>query len=137
MRALFDEVIPEPSRQQRIQETLRTWKQMRELGVTSYSDVTSAPIQVDVYRELRGKGLMTARVRYRPPLDKWDSMQALGIRVGFGDEWIRFGAVKAWIDGIMGNSSARFYEPQILMGCSLNTPPSCLFHRLNISSSIA
>ena len=111
VRAYFSGIIPAPSRSQRTQETLRAWKQMRELGVTSYSDVTSAPIQVDIYRELREKGLMTARVRYRPPLDKWDSMQALGIRVGFGDEWIRFGAVKAWIDGIMGNSSARFYEP--------------------------
>jgi predicted amidohydrolase YtcJ len=111
VRALFDDIIPPPSRSQRIQETLRTWKQMRELGVTSYSDVTSAPVQVDIYVELRKKGLMTARVRYRPSLDKWDALAALGIRVGFGDEWIRFGAVKAWIDGIMGNSSARFYEP--------------------------
>ncbi len=111
VRALFDALIPEPSRDQRIQETLRAWEQMRKVGVTSYSDVTSAPIQVDIYRELRGKGLMTARVRYRAPLDKWESMAGLGIGVGFGDEWIRFGAVKAWIDGIMGNSSARFYEP--------------------------
>ena len=111
IRTFFKNIIPSPSRSQRIQETLRTWKQMRELGVTSYSDVTSAPVQVDIYRELRGKGLMTARVRYRPTLDKWDAMASLGIRVGFGDEWIRFGAVKAWIDGIMGNSSARFYEP--------------------------
>jgi len=111
IRAFFNDIIPPPSRSQRIQETLRTWKQMRELGVTSYSDVTSAPVQVDIYVELRKKGLMTARVRYRPSLDKWDAMAALGIRVGFGDEWIRFGAVKAWIDGIMGNSSARFYEP--------------------------
>jgi predicted amidohydrolase YtcJ len=54
---------------------------------------------------------MTARVRVRPPLDRWESMADLGIKVGFGDDWIRFGAVKAWIDGIMGNSSARFYEP--------------------------
>jgi predicted amidohydrolase YtcJ len=111
VRSLFDPLIPEPSREQRIQETLRTWEQMKEVGVTSYSDVTSAPVQVDIYRELREKGLMTARVRYRPPLDKWESLAGLGIRVGFGDEWIRFGAVKAWIDGIMGNSSARFYEP--------------------------
>jgi len=111
VRQYFDDIIPAPSREQRIQETLRAWQQMRELGVTSYSDVTSAPIQVDIYRELREKGLMTARVRYRPTLDKWDAMESLGIRVGFGDEWIRFGAVKAWIDGIMGNSSARFYEP--------------------------
>ena len=109
--ALFSTVVPEPSRQQRIQETLRAWEQMRKVGITSYSDVTSAPVQVDIYRQLREEGLMTARVRYRPPLDKWQSMATLGIQVGFGDEWIRFGAVKAWIDGIMGNSSARFYEP--------------------------
>ncbi len=108
---LFRDLIPPPSREQRIQETVRAWEQMASVGVTSYSDVTSPPVQVDIYRELRDRGLMTARVRYRPPLDRWDSMDALGIRVGFGDEWIRFGAVKAWIDGIMGNSSARFYEP--------------------------
>lgn len=111
VRALFEPLIPAPSREQRIQETLRAWQQMRSVGVTSYSDVTSEPLQVDIYRELRERGLMTARVRYRPPLTEWDSMANLGIRVGFGDEWIRFGAVKAWIDGIMGNSSARFYEP--------------------------
>jgi predicted amidohydrolase YtcJ len=111
VRAFFSELVPEPSREQRNQETLRAWEQMRRVGVTSYSDVTSEPVQVDIYKELRQKGLMTSRVRYRPPLDQWDSMSALGIRVGFGDEWIRFGAVKAWIDGIMGNSSARFYEP--------------------------
>jgi predicted amidohydrolase YtcJ len=111
VRALFDDIIPPPSREQLIQETLRAWQQMREVGITSYSDVTSPPVQVDIYRELRERDLMTARVRYRPPLDRWESMANLGIRVGFGDEWIRFGAVKAWIDGIMGNSSARFYEP--------------------------
>lgn len=111
VRLLFEEHIPEPSREQRTAETLRAWQQMKSVGVTSYSDVTSAPIQVDIYQELKDKGLMTARVRYRPPLDQWESMNALGIHVGFGDEWIRYGAVKAWIDGIMGNSSARFYEP--------------------------
>lgn len=111
VRRHFSELIPPPSREQRVKETVRAWEQMKRVGVTSYSDVTSAPIQVDIYKELRQQGLMTARVRYRPPLDQWDSMAALGIRVGFGDEWIRFGAVKAWIDGIMGNSSAQFYEP--------------------------
>ncbi|MGB5245631.1 MAG: amidohydrolase [Woeseia sp.] len=111
VRALFDPLIPEPSRAQRTAETLRAWEQMRKVGITSYSDVTSAPIQVDIYQELKDNGQMTARVRYRPPLDLWESMDSLGIHIGFGDEWIRFGAVKAWIDGIMGNSSARFYEP--------------------------
>jgi predicted amidohydrolase YtcJ len=109
--AFFRDLVPQPSRDQRIAETLETWKKMASVGVTSYCDITSNPVYVDIYREMREKDLMTARVRYRPPLDKWEYMSELGIRIGFGDEWIRFGAVKAWIDGIMGNSSARFYEP--------------------------
>ena len=31
--------------------------------------------------------------------------------MGSGDEWIRLGALKGHIDGIMGTSSARFFEP--------------------------
>ena len=108
---LFRGLVPEPSRQQRIAETKAAWAQMAKVGVTSYCDITSDPVYVDIYRELRDTGEMTARARYRPPLDRWESMADLGIKVGFGDDWIRFGATKAWIDGIMGNSSARFYEP--------------------------
>ena len=111
VRALFAPLIPPASRKQRMQETRAAWIRMREVGVTSYVDVTSAPVQVDIYRELRRRGEMTARVKVRPPLDKWGSMADLGIQIGFGDAWIRFGDVKAWVDGIMGNSSARFYEP--------------------------
>ncbi len=110
VRALFDTLIPEPSREQRIAETKEAWSTMARVGLTSYCDITSNPIYVDIYREMRDKGEMTARARYRPPLDRWESMSDLGIKVGFGDDWIRFGATKAWIDGIMGNSSARFYE---------------------------
>ncbi len=108
---LFAPLIPPPSRAQRIAETKEAWRQMAKVGVTSYCDITSDPIYVDIYRELRDAGEMTARVRYRPSLEKWRSMADLGIGIGFGDDWIRFGATKAWIDGIMGNSSARFYEP--------------------------
>ena len=111
VRELFRPIIPTPSLEQRIAETRETWKKMASVGVTSYCDITSNPVYVDIYQQLRDSGEMTARVRYRPPLDKWKSMNDLGIKIGFGDEWIRFGATKAWIDGIMGNSSARFYSP--------------------------
>ena len=111
VRTHFRDLVLAPSREQRIAETKRAWEQMASVGVTSYSDITSNPVYVDIYREMRDKGEMTARARYRPPLDRWESMAELGIKIGFGDDWIRFGATKAWIDGIMGNSSARFYEP--------------------------
>ena len=73
VRTLFRDLIPAPSREQRIAETRRAWEQMAMVGVTSYCDITSNPVYVDIYRELRDKGEMTARARYRPPLDRWES----------------------------------------------------------------
>ena len=36
---------------------------------------------------------------------------ALGFSRGFGDDWLRLVGYKAWVDGIMGNSAALFFEP--------------------------
>ena len=38
-------------------------------------------------------------------------MDALGITRGFGDDWLKHVGFKAWVDGIMGNSPALFFEP--------------------------
>jgi predicted amidohydrolase YtcJ len=67
--------------------------------------------QLEIYRELQSKGLLTVRVHFRSGLDRWKEMSDRGIKVGAGDEWIRLGALKGHIDGIMGTSSARFREP--------------------------
>ena len=56
VRALFDALIPEPSRDQRIAETKEAWAKMASVGLTSYCDITSNPIYVDIYREMRDKG---------------------------------------------------------------------------------
>jgi predicted amidohydrolase YtcJ len=41
VRAFFSDIVPEPSRDQRIAETLEAWKRMAEVGVTSLSPVTA------------------------------------------------------------------------------------------------
>jgi predicted amidohydrolase YtcJ len=33
--------------------------------------------------------------------------------VGFGDEWIRIGSMKAFVDGSLGSSTALFFEPYV------------------------
>jgi predicted amidohydrolase YtcJ len=96
--------------QQRLAEARAALAQLRELGVTTIHDNTPAE-QLQVFQELRRRGELTVRVYARPTLDKWDKLRTLGIRHGFGDEWIRIGGLKGFVDGIMGNSTARFYEP--------------------------
>jgi predicted amidohydrolase YtcJ len=108
---LFASIVPRTfSRERRIQQTKNALAEIRRFGVTNVSDM-SDDMQLDVYRELHRKGELTVRVHFRPGLDRWKEMSEKGIKVGSGDEWIRLGALKGHIDGIMGTSSARFFQP--------------------------
>ena len=108
---LFNAAIPRTfSRERRIQQTKNALAEIRKHGVTNVSDM-SDDMQLDIYRELHRKGELTLRVHFRPGLDRWKELADQGVRIGSGDEWIRLGALKGHIDGIMGTSSARFFEP--------------------------
>ena len=108
---LFNTVIPRSfSRERRIQQTKNALAEIRKFGVTNVSDM-SDDLQLEIYKELHRSGDLTVRVHFRPGLDRWKEMADRGIRVGSGDEWIRMGALKGHIDGIMGTSSARFFQP--------------------------
>jgi predicted amidohydrolase YtcJ len=108
---LFNAVIPRNfSRERRIQQTKNALAEIRKFGVTNVSDM-SDDLQLDLYKELHRRGELTVRVHFRPGLDRWKEMADKGIRVGSGDDWIRMGALKGHIDGIMGTSTARFLQP--------------------------
>lgn len=100
---------------QRLREARAALRHLAELGVTTIHDITP-PAQLPVYTELKRRGELTVRVFARPTLDKWNELAYAGISPGFGDDWIRLRALKGFVDGIQGNSTARFYEPQLHSG---------------------
>jgi hypothetical protein len=100
---------------QRLREARAALAHLSELGVTTIHDNTP-PAQLPVYTELKRRGELTVRIFARPTLDKWNELTYAGISPGFGDDWIRIRALKGFIDGIQGNSTARFYEPQLHSG---------------------
>jgi predicted amidohydrolase YtcJ len=100
---------------QRLREARAAQQHLTELGVTTIHDITP-PFQLPVYHELKRRGELTVRVFARPTLDKWNELTYAGIAPGFGDDWIRLRALKGFVDGIQGNSTARFYEPQLHSG---------------------
>lgn len=111
VRKLFGTVIPRNfSHDRRITQTKKALQEIARFGVTSVSDMSDDE-QLSIYRELRERDELTARIHFRYGLDRWNELADQGIRVGSGDEWIRLGALKGHIDGIMGTSSARFFEP--------------------------
>jgi len=96
--------------EQRLVQVRAVLQEAREGGVTSVQDLTSGP-QLRAYQALRDRGELTVRIMLRPTLDNAERINALGISRGFGDDWLKFIGYKAWVDGIMGNSSAMFFEP--------------------------
>lgn len=107
---LFQSIIPPLSHGRRLQQTLRALKEVGKFGVTNVSDISDDE-QLDIYRQLHEQKRLTVRVHFRYGLDRVQEVEKMGIKIGSGDEWIRLGALKGHIDGIMGNSTARFFEP--------------------------
>jgi predicted amidohydrolase YtcJ len=107
--------IPDKPMDQRLAEGRTALARLAQNGVTTFFDITP-PAQVEVYHRLRESGDLTARVNMRLVLDTWDEMRDSGITEGFGDDWIKYQGLKGFVDGIMGSSAARFYEPYVTTG---------------------
>jgi predicted amidohydrolase YtcJ len=107
--------IPAKPFEQRLAEARIALAHLAELGVTTIHDNTP-PEQLSVFQALHDAGELTVRVYARPTLDRWEHLAALGIRHGFGNDWLKIGGLKGFVDGIMGNSSAYFYEPYLTTG---------------------
>ena len=107
--------IPAKPMDQRLAEARVALAELASFGITTIHDITAAD-QLEVYQELRRRGELTVRIFARPTLDRVEALRAQGIGPGFGDDMIRLGGLKGFVDGIMGNSSARFYEPYLTSG---------------------
>ncbi len=63
------------------------------------------------WQELRGRGALGLRVVKTVRAAYLDHVLALGLRPGFGDDWIRLGQVKVFLDGALGPRTAWMLEP--------------------------
>ncbi|MGH9812959.1 MAG: amidohydrolase, partial [Candidatus Acidiferrales bacterium] len=115
---LVRKVIPPPSKEQRLAEARRALEEARRWGVTTLHDNTADFEQLELLQELQKKDELTARIWARMWLSDWEKVRDY-IRLyrippakgGWGSQYIRLGGLKAWVDGIMGNSTALFDEP--------------------------
>ena len=95
---------------QRLAQVRAVLREAREGGVTTIQDLTSGP-QLRAYQHLHARGELDVRILLRPTLDMAAHVEPLGITQGFGGDWLKYIGYKAWVDGIMGGSTAMFFEP--------------------------
>ena len=115
---LVEDVIPPPTVEQRKAEALRALDEARRYGVTSIHDNVADFETWELYRELQKSEELTVRVWARMRLSAWETVAEIirSFRLpyrngGWGDQFVRLGGLKGWVDGIMGNSTALFFEP--------------------------
>src|ERR1051325_7545087 len=80
------------------------------VGLTSIQDITGWR-DYEVYKKFKEAGRLTVRVYARTPMREWRRQADLVKRQGAGDDWLRLGGLKAFMDGSLGSTTALFFEP--------------------------
>src|SRR4051812_17500980 len=79
-------------------------------GVTSVHDKDGWLGALGVWQRLRDEGALHLRVWQSVPADQVEHAAALHLRSGFGDDLIRVGYLKAFMDGTLGSQTARLLD---------------------------
>jgi predicted amidohydrolase YtcJ len=91
-------------------------QRLSSYGVTSLSDQFPSPTALRVYQKLRREGRLPLRISFTvhcPNAAAVDAFLRYGLESGFGDEWLKLGAVKFFVDGGITGSAGAFYEPYV------------------------
>ncbi len=85
----------------------------REHGVTSIAEAgIRTPEQLRAYQGLADAGRLPLRSYLMMIIDQTlDQMISLGIRTGFGNDWLKIGNAKLFSDGSIGGRTARMRKP--------------------------
>jgi len=109
-------VIEPKSHERLLDENRAALKWLRECGIVEIHDI-AVPDQTKRFVELQENGELTCRVWLRPDLSRGEALGMSGLTMQLHpvtkepDPWLRYGALKGYIDGIMGTHGALFFEP--------------------------
>jgi predicted amidohydrolase YtcJ len=109
-------LIPPASPTEIVEAVRAALEEARRAGVTSMDDMdgSDAPTRrtlLRIYQQLARSGQLTCRVALRWPLAEWRQLAQLGVEAGLGDDWIKIGGLKGFVDGSLGSSTAKMYAP--------------------------
>ena len=107
---LIDAVMPAYSDDELIAGMRKGQQSCWELGLVGLHDFDGR----DCFRALQalhGNGELGLRMLKNIPSDLVELATGVGLKSGFGDEWLRIGGVKIFADGALGSLTALMIEP--------------------------
>jgi predicted amidohydrolase YtcJ len=110
--ALVGRVEPAPSPEMRDRALEAAMRYVARQGVTSVHNMGSWD-DLATFQRAHQAGRLRTRVYAAVPLATWERLRdTLAARDGDrGDEWLRIGGLKGFVDGSLGSKTAAFHEP--------------------------
>jgi len=84
-------------------------EEAKRLGITSVQDITFEDA-LTTFKKLTDEEKLTCRIFTRWPISDYKNLVENNIKIGYGDDYIRMGSLKAFADGSLGSSTAWFFE---------------------------
>jgi predicted amidohydrolase YtcJ len=107
---LIDRVVPEPDQTQRERALQAAMSYVASQGVTSVHHMGTWD-DLALFRRVHDAGKLITRIYAAVPLTT-AQLLAKEVRAhGRGDEWLRIGMLKCFVDGSLGSHTAAFFEP--------------------------
>ncbi|HEX6537035.1 MAG TPA: amidohydrolase, partial [Gemmatimonadaceae bacterium] len=102
--------IPDPSPEMADRALDAAMRYVNAQGVTSVHNMGSWS-DLAVFERARRAGRLTTRVYAAVPLATWERLRDTVAARGHGDEWVRIGGLKGFVDGSLGSHTAAMLAP--------------------------
>ena len=107
---LVENIVPVPSTEHIAKAIENAQPVLWKMGLTGIHDFDRRDSFMAL-QHLHSRGGLKLRVNKNIPIDSLDHANALGLRTGFGDDWLWIGSVKAFMDGALGPHTAAMFQP--------------------------
>jgi predicted amidohydrolase YtcJ len=107
---LVEHAIPEMTAEALAEAMRAGMENAWRVGLTSIHDFDGRR-SFTAFQLLKARGKLGLRVVKQIPVRHLEEAIGLGVRSGFGDDWLRIGNVKVFMDGALGPRTATMIEP--------------------------
>lgn len=122
---LVDDMVPVETMEERLAAVQAAMDYLAAEGVTSVHHMGTWE-HLETFRAAHRRGLLKTRIRAYLPLAEWQRVSREVRAWGQGDDWLRIGGLKGFVDGSLGSHTAAFFDPFLDKpsdrGLLVNTP---------------
>ncbi len=107
---LVEEILPKPSPHTRQKALREAIGKAQQFGLTGIHDCEGSEALAD-FQTLLAQGELGLRIYMMIPQGSLEKVITVGLKTGFGNDYLRLGDLKLFADGSLGSQTAHMLEP--------------------------